>query len=79
MAALREWFAHDSFDWVHRNYIIDWFVFSLLTMEKWSHADSRAFVFGFWLISYLISFIPIFERDIPLKDESISHKHTHEQ
>ncbi|KAF9644655.1 lipid phosphate phosphatase 1 [Thelephora ganbajun] len=37
------------------------------------------FVFAFWLISHLISFIPIFERNIPLKDESIGHKHTHEQ
>jgi hypothetical protein len=39
----------------------------------------RGFVFGFWLTSHLISFIPIYERDIPLKDESIGHKHTHER
>jgi len=62
MISLKQWFAEDSFDWVHRNYTIDW-----------------VFVFAFWLISYLISFIPIFEADILLKDESISHKHTHEQ
>ena len=27
MASLRQWFSQDSFDWVHRNYLIDWFVF----------------------------------------------------
>ena len=79
MAALRQWFAHDSFDWVHRNYVIDWFApFS----SRWEITDltlTRVFALGFWLISYLIAFIPIFERDIPLKDESIDHKHTHEQ
>ena len=40
---------------------------------------SRVFVVTFWLTSHLISFIPIYERDIPLSDESINHKHTHEQ
>jgi hypothetical protein len=39
----------------------------------------RGFVLGFWFTSHLISFIPIYERDIPLKDESIRHEHTHER
>ena len=39
----------------------------------------RVFVFAFWLTSQLILLIPIYERDIPLNDESINHKHTHEQ
>lgn len=40
---------------------------------------ARVFVVAFWVTSHLISFIPIYERDIPLNDESISHKHTHDQ
>lgn len=40
---------------------------------------ARAFVVAFWVTSHLISFIPIYERDIPLSDESINHKHTHDQ
>ena len=80
MASLRKWFARDSFDWVHRNYLIDWFVLFFSSPDgDCGLTLARAFVFAFWFISYLISFIPIFERDIPLKDESISHKRTHEQ
>ena len=29
----QRWFPHDSFDWVHRNYVIDWSVSSLYAME----------------------------------------------
>jgi len=79
MTSLRQWFSQDSLDWIHRNYVVDWSVFY---PHAWGHDGltlARVFVFAFWLTSYLISFIPIFERDITLKDESITHKHTHEQ
>jgi len=79
MISLQQWFSQDSFDWVHRNYLIDWFIFCLHAMGDDSLTLARAFVFAFWLTSHLISFIPIFERDVPLKDQSITHKHTHEQ
>lgn len=54
---------------------------SFIFFTRWRHGLTltRGFVLAFGLISHLISFIPIFERDIPLKDESISHKHTHDQ
>ncbi|KAF9785019.1 lipid phosphate phosphatase 1 [Thelephora terrestris] len=56
-----------------------WFSQESLEWFHRSYVIDWVFVVAFWLTSYLISFIPIYERNIPLNDESIGHRHTHEQ
>ena len=53
--------------------------FLLFTRWRCNLTLARGFVLALGIISQLIPLFPIFERDIPLKDESISHKHTHDQ
>jgi len=56
-----------------------WFAQDSLQWFHRSYLIDWVFVVAFWVTSHLISFIPIYERDIPLDDESINHKHTRDQ
>lgn len=75
-APIRRYFGHDSLDWFHRSYLLDWYGLTSVVLKACdANIQSRFFVGLLWFLSYMISLWPVFERTFSLEDDLISHPH----
>lgn len=71
---LRNVFGEDSFEWLDRSYIMDWYGLRFTTSDMATLQGSRGVATAAWLIAWIIKGLPPYEREFDRKDPLIDHK-----
>lgn len=80
IAFAKRYFGQDSLSWFHKSYILDWYVIiPAIIVSAANFKSNRVFVSLLWLISYFISYWPVYEREFSLTDKTIALSHKENQ